>query len=113
MSKIIVVSDDSGCMTNVPVSIPEVADIFCSAITAMVAQIKPKIMEMSDEDSSKVSKELFDCLNHSFSKCLENSFPEQELRPDITEQAIYELENQIITEEAAALDNIVQFGKPE
>lgn len=108
MSKIIVVSDDSGCMTNVPVSIPEVADIFCSAITAMVWQTRPKIMELTDEEQKGIEKELFDCLNHSFSKCLENAFPEQELRPDITEKAIYELENKIITEEAA---KIVEFPK--
>jgi hypothetical protein len=101
MSKTIVVSEE-GMFTNEPVSIPMMADMFCAALTGSVQQAR--LSYMDSEHCNEIEKELFDCLNYSFSKCLDNAFPSIALRPDITEEALLRAENEIIMERA---DNII------
>ena len=109
MSKIIVVSED-GVFTNRPISIPEVADLFCASLTGMVQQAHDKYKD--DEDAEKIDKELFDFLNYSFSKCLENSFPTLELRPELTEEAIKAMEDKILAEKVAEVNASQNVGDP-
>ena len=103
MQKIIVVSED-GMFTSGPIAVTEMADLFCAALTSAVQQVQG--LYKDEEDAPKIDQELFDCMNHSFSKCLENAFPGICLRPDITEEAIMELENKIAAERVQD-DNII------
>lgn len=86
----------SNSMTCEPAMNPvELAQIFCGALIASVQNIKyPE--GISEEEMSNVRRSMFDDLNLIFSRTLEIAFPELELRPEITEQAIMELENQMI-----------------
>ena len=107
MSKIIVVSED-GMFANGPIPVTEMTDLFCAALTGAVQQIRN--VYKHEEDADKIDKELFDCMNHSFSKCLENAFPEMEMHPELTEEAMQRImraEEELIEERAAALDNII------
>lgn len=108
MSKIIVVSED-GMFTNSPIPVTDMADMFCAALTGAVQQIRPAYSNTPDSD--KIEKELFDCLNYSFSKCLDNAFPTLALRPDITEEALLRAENEIIAERAENIIPIPVKGK--
>lgn len=105
MAKIIVVSED-GMFTNAPIAVTELTDLFCAGITATVQQVREQYK--AEDNAEEIDKELFDCLNHSFSKCLENAFPELELRPELTEQAILELENRIIAEKVGKVVPITE-----
>ena len=102
MEKTIVVSEN-GMFTSEPLALTEMADIFCAALTAGVQQLRTQFPE---EESPKITKELFDCLNHSFSKCLENAFPEYELHPEITEEVL-QLENELIMKRAKEVQNVL------
>lgn len=99
MTKTIVVSED-GMFTSEPVAVTDMASLFCSAITAAVHQLIPRFPEDCKE---AIKKELFDCLNLAFSKCLENSFPEYELHPEITEEVLAK-ENALIMEKLAEVE---------
>lgn len=99
MEKTIVVSEN-GMFTSEPLALTEMADIFCAALTAGVQQLRSQFPE---EESPKITKELFDCLNYSFSKCLENAFPEYELHPEITEEVL-KMEEALVAERAKAMD---------
>lgn len=108
MNKTIVVSED-GMFANTPIQIPYMTDMFCSAITGAVQQCleSPQVKNLPALENQKLTKDLFDSLNLSFSKCLENAFPEIALRPDITEEAIMKAENEIIE------NKVVAFNKPK
>lgn len=95
MTPTIVIQRD-GMFMNCPMPIPEIVAIVCAAITGAVQQVSENLdtsEDTSPEEASKVKDELFDIINQAFSKCLENSFPDIELRPDITAEAIKELED--------------------
>lgn len=85
MKPTIVISED-GMFSSQPMPVTAIADLCCAAITAAVQNIRKSYAE--DKDASKIDKELFDCLNHSFSKCLELTFPEYELHPELTEEIL-------------------------
>ena len=79
-----------------PITVTDFADLACATITGMVNQLRPIWGKLSAAERQKVTAHYFDSLNVSFSKCLENAFPEHTLRPDLTEQAILEAENKIL-----------------
>lgn len=91
----------SNSMTCDPAMNPvDLAQIFCGALIAGVQNIKyPE--GIPEEEMAKIRRSMFDDLNLIFSRTLEIAFPELELRPEITEQAIMELENQMIDKEVA------------
>lgn len=94
---------EKGLKCNTRIPLVNLADIFCANLTAGVQAIEKELPKDS-EDTEKFRKYLFDELNHSFSKCLENAFPDYELRPELTEEAILRAENEILHERAALLD---------
>lgn len=83
--KTIVISENE-MFSNEPVSVVEMCNIFCAALTGAVQNIRPQYQ--TDPDAAKIDKELFDGLNYAFSKCLELTFPEYELHPEITEEVL-------------------------
>ena len=94
---------EKGLKCNCKIPLVNLADIFCANLTAGVQSIE-KALPKGTADTEKFRKYLFDELNHSFSKCLENAFPDYELRPELTEEAILRAENEILHERAALLD---------
>ena len=100
MKPTIVVSED-GMFSSEPMSVVEICNLFCAALTGAVQDIRPNYQK--EKDAKKIDKELFDCLNYSFSKCLELTFPEYELHPEITEEVIQK-ENELIMEKAKAIN---------
>ncbi len=83
--KTIVISENE-MFSNEPISVIEMCNIFCAALTGAVQDLRSKYSK--EPDASKIDKELFDGLNYSFSKCLELTFPEYELHPEITEEVL-------------------------
>ena len=83
--KTIVISENE-MFSNEPISVIEMCNIFCAAITGAVQDLRSKYH--TDKDADKIDKELFDGLNYAFSKCLELTFPEYELHPEITEEVL-------------------------
>lgn len=97
MKPTIVVSED-GMFSSEPMSVVEICNLFCAALTGAVQDIRPNYAE--EPDAKKIDKELFDCLNYSFSKCLELTFPEYELHPEITEEVLKK-EEELLREKVA------------
>lgn len=98
MKPTIVISED-GMFSSEPMPVTEIANLACAAITSAVKSVRKQYEK--EKDADKIDKELFDCLNLSFSKCLENTFPEYELHPEITEE-ILQKENELVAARAAA-----------
>lgn len=107
MNPTIVVSED-GMFSSHPMSVVEICNIFCAALTGAVQDIRPNYKD--DPDKDKIDKELFDSLNYSFSKCLELTFPEYELHPELTEEVLAK-EDALLREKVAALPTEEDDGK--
>jgi len=99
--KTIVISENE-MFSNEPVSVIEMCNIFCAALTGAVQNIRPTYSD--DPDAKKIDKELFDGLNYAFSKCLELTFPEYELHPELTEEVLAK-EDALLKEKVAAISD--------
>lgn len=98
MKRTIVVSED-GMFSSEPISVIEICNIFCAALTGAVQDIRPNYQK--EKNARQIDKELFDALNYSFSKCLELTFPEYELHPELTEEILAK-EDELLKEKIAA-----------
>lgn len=99
MKPTIVVSED-GMFSSEPMSVVNICNIFCAALTGAVQDIRPNYAK--DPKAKAIDKELFDALNYSFSKCLELTFPEYELHPELTEE-ILKKEDELLREKVSKL----------
>lgn len=97
MNLTIVISED-GMFSSEPVSVIEICNLCCAALTGAVKDVRQKYQEQPN--AKTIDKELFDALNYSFSKCLELTFPEYELHPELTEE-ILKKEDELLRERAA------------
>lgn len=103
MKPTIVISED-GMFSSEPMPVTEIANLACAAITSAVTQVREQYS--AEEDADKIDKELFDCLNLSFSKCLELTFPEYELHPEITEEVLAK-EEELVKAKVLAMEDEV------
>ena len=85
MKPTIVISED-GMFSSEPMSVVDICNLCCAALTGAVQDIRPNYQHLESKD--KIDKELFDALNYSFSKCLELTFPDYELHPELTEEVL-------------------------
>ncbi len=106
--KTIVISED-GMFASQPLTYADVLQLTCSCVAGVAGDILSKVE--SEEERAKIEAELFDTANLAFSNCLAHAFPTQELRPDLTEEAIMEAENAILRERAAEIEP--DAGAPE
>ena len=116
MNKPIVVITEDSAFANQSIPVPHICDMMCSALTGMTQQVVNNLHNtpLTEEfDPAKIEKELFDAMNLSFSRCLELSFPTLAGRPDITEQAIMEAENRIVSFAAARQAKQVEANEIE
>lgn len=102
MKATIVISED-GMFSSEPMRVTEIVDLCCAAITSVVQNIRPQYAEEEEEDRDKIEKELFDCINLSFSRCLELTFPEMEMHPEITERVLA-MEDELLRQEASKVE---------
>jgi len=110
MNPTIVVSED-GMFSSEPMSVIDICNIFCAAITGAVQDIRPNYKD--DPKAKAIDKELFDALNYSFSKCLELTFPEYELHPELTEEVLQK-EDELLREKAKDLPEVkLEVFQPE
>ena len=100
MKATIVISED-GMFSSEPMRVTEIVDLCCAAITSAVQNIRPQYN--AEEDYDKIEKELFDCINLSFSRCLELTFPEMEMHPEITERVLA-MEDDLLRQEASKVE---------
>lgn len=100
--KTIVISENE-MFSNEPISVIEMCNIFCAALTGAVQDLRPKYQ--STPDAAQIDKELFDGLNYAFSKCLELTFPEYELHPEITEEVLQK-ENELIKQKVKIIETM-------
>ena len=110
MNPTIVVSED-GMFSSESMSVIDICNIFCAAITGAVQDIRPNYKD--DPKAKAIDKELFDALNYSFSKCLELTFPEYELHPELTEEVLQK-EDELLREKAKDLPEVkLEVFQPE
>lgn len=108
--KTIVISED-GMFASQPLSFADVLQLVCSCVAGVAGDVMSRAKD-SDE-AKKIEDELFDTANLAFSNCLAHAFPGQELRPDLTEEAIMAAENDILAERAKAMEDFLAEGEPQ
>lgn len=108
VKKTLVMSED-GMFASEPLSFADILQLTCSCVASAAKTMMSQAN--NDEEAQAMEKELFDLTNVSFSQCLDFAFPNQELHPDLTEEAILRAENDILKERAEELDSDV--GEPE
>lgn len=108
MKKTLVMSED-GMFASQPLSFADILQLACSCVASAAKTMMSQAE--NDEEAQEMENELFDLANVSFSQCLDFAFPNQELRPDLTEEAIFRAENDILTERAAEIEP--DAGEPE
>lgn len=101
MQRTIVLTDD-GMFSSEPISVIELCNVFCAALTGAVQDLRPRYKD--EPDAAKIDKELFDSLNYSFSKCLELTFPEYELHPELTEEVLKK-EDELLKQKIKAIED--------
>lgn len=108
VKKTLVMSED-GIFASEPLSFADILQLTCSCVASAAKTMMSQAE--SDEEAQAMEKELFDLANVSFSQCLDFAFPNQELHPDLTEEAILRAENDILSERAAEIEP--DAGEPE
>jgi hypothetical protein len=108
VKKTLVMSED-GMFASEPLSFADILQLACSCVASAAKSLISQAE--NDEEAQAIEKELFDTANVTFSQCLDFAFPNQELHPDLTEEAILRAENDILTERAAEIEP--DAGEPE
>lgn len=107
--KTMVISED-GMFASQPLTYADVLQLVCSCVAGVTGDMLSKVE--TEEERQKIENELFDIANLAFSNCLAHAFPGQELRPDLTEEAILKAENDILAERAAEMDDPNEGCRP-
>lgn len=85
---------------TVELDIPqEYPDFILAMYTALLGTAKNVIAQVPDIHKDAVTKDIHDMLNYGASNLLSILAPDLELRPELTEKAILEMENKLIMEE--------------
>lgn len=100
MTKTIILQED-GMLSTEPMPVTEIANTMMAALTGAVQQIRQVYQD--EPDAEKIDNELFDGMNFLMSRALSNMFPDKELHPDLTEEAIMRAENEILAERVQTL----------
>ena len=102
MKKLIITEKDSTIRlaTEKPLGFEEVLNLSMSAILSMANTVTNNVPE---NHRSQVKEYLFDQINMAASSLLAQFAPEIDLRSDIQAEAILKLEDQILSERAAAM----------
>lgn len=69
-----------------------------SAAGMVCSQLAMPLANETEEQTKERKEAIYDWLNILASSVLKNFMPDKELRPDLTEEAIFEMENKILDE---------------
>ena len=90
---------DGVVTSDSPMNYMEVLKKGCAMIEGMAKSVIEGVRQNYNEDAAlQCEAELFDITNRTVSLLLERAFPNQTLRPDLTEEAIMLAENQLLKE---------------
>lgn len=90
----VIVLSPEGMFTSNAIPLPKMVNIFCAATNAACEQILKQIEAdeaIEQKDKEKYKKEIFDEMNHAFSKCLDICFPDEVLHPELTEEVLHKV----------------------
>lgn len=100
---------DANDKLNVELSKPtSVQDILSTLLCGCLATLRSVVDKAREEEGEEVAlqvrDEMYDIFNTGASNILEAFAPDKELRPDITAEALLELENSYIEKKAAEIN---------
>ena len=99
--KMISITEDGGLLASEPFQATEYINMTLATQLNIFNDIVRRAEERGDAEETKAF--LYDTYNAAASAFLEVFAPEIELRPDLTAEAILEMENNLINEKAATL----------
>lgn len=102
MTKTIILQED-GMLATEAMPVIDLGSMMLAALTGAVQQIRQTYQD--EQDAEKIDNELFDSMNFLMSRALNTMFPDKELHPDLTEEAIMRAENEIMAERVQTLPN--------
>jgi len=82
--------------TQAPMSLDESMEMIMTAALAIMNDFASKVPDNDTGDRLKVKEALYDNFNEAASTVLSQFMPDKELRPDLTEEAIKNMENEIM-----------------
>lgn len=91
----IIITDDQ-IKTEEPMAVPDLTHVF---LNALLSATETTVDAAPTEKQQDLKEGLYDYFNDSFSTFLEVLIPDKELRPDLTAEAIYRMENQILQDQ--------------
>jgi hypothetical protein len=100
MSKMISLTEDGMILTSEPVA---PGDFVNALLMAQLNFFRDVVARTRGKEKEEMTNYLYDMYNSAASAFLKAFAPEIELRPDLTEQAILEKENEILEREAAKI----------
>ena len=98
---ILTMSDQGNFMTSRNISAYEYIDI---TLASQLYLFNELVKSVPEEEQAQFKEALFNLYNEAASGFLKSFAPEYELRPDLTEEAILAMENQILEEKAKAME---------
>jgi hypothetical protein len=99
--KSLFITEDGRVSASDPVTATEFINMTTAATLNMFNNI---LKQVPEEDAAKVKGDLFDMYNQGASALLKVFAPEFEVHPDLTEQAIMEMENEILDRKVKELE---------
>ena len=87
--------------TSKPIPMLDLTNVLLNVILAAATKATEDAPEDIQQD---VKEELYDIFNDAFTAFLETFIPDAELRPDLTADAIYAMENQLLEIEAQKVE---------
>lgn len=97
MSKMISITNDGHMIASEPLDAIDAVNITISGLNAMFQSIVDQVPE---EEQQACKEELYDIFNQGASAFLSHWIPDKQLRPDLTEEAILEMENNLLEKKA-------------
>lgn len=125
MAKMISINEQGGILASEPITVPSILDLMFTGLYNIMQDV---IAKQPEDEREKAREDMYDMFNLSSSAFLSALIPDKELRPDLTAEAILEMENKILekkveelndgnetevqeTEETEEVDNVVAFQK--
>lgn len=95
MTRTIVIQED-GMFSTEPIPVQDLTNMALAAVTGVMQEIRTRYNE--DPNAAAIDNDMFNFMNEAMSQALHNMFPDFDLHPDLTEEAILKAENEILAE---------------
>lgn len=95
---------DTSFTVDKPMQATEIADVL---LQVTYNSILAAVDSVPTEKQQDVKEGFYDIMNDMFTAFLETLIPDKELRPDLTAEAILQLENEILDKQLAEIEPIL------